>query len=230
MSETGRYPTPDQIELPEPDEVSPDQAFYLSWIAQHNRLTLFLAASVVLNVILAVSLFVQTAKYKPTIQYVTLEGGYPVVWNEANNPVIDSVEYVPARLRAVVRNFIENRYAYDWQNLSKINTALRLMSNEAQAAERQKFLDLNPQETIVAARMQVTLHPDYSNWKVIALGKGRFEVQVPGEAHITDAVRNPDPRHPLVKPFTIKLTVQAVEATDTNPLGYVVIATGRDIL
>lgn len=230
MSDIRQYPTPDQLELPELDEISPDQSVYISWIAQHNRIFLSFVASFVLNIILALSLVTQASKFKPYIQYVTLEGGYPVVWNEHGNPVIDGVEYVPPRLRAVVRNFIEHRYGYDWQNLTKINTALRLMSSEAQAVERQKFLDLNPQETIVATRMRVTLHPDYANWKVVALGNGRFEVEVPGEAHIVDAFRNPDPNNPFVRPFIVKLTVQTVEASDVNPLGYVVIATGRDIL
>lgn len=225
-----RYPNPDQIELPPPDEISPDQDYYLGWNVQHNRVWLAFVASVILNVILALAIFSSISKYRPVIQYVTLEGGYPVVWNEAGNPVIDGTEYVPARLRAVVMNFIENRYAYDWQNLQKINTAFALMSDEAQAAERDKFFALQPRETIVATRMKVELQPDYSNWSVVALGEGRFEVTVPGVAHITDAVRNPDPRSPLVRPFKITLTVQTVPATETNPLGYVIISTGRDIL
>lgn len=186
--------------------------------------------SALLNVLFVVMLLMQVNKYQPAVEIVTLDGGYPVVWNDAGNPVIDDVEYVPARLRAVVESFIEHRYEYDWQNLTKINTALRLMSDDAQAAEREKFLDLNPRETIVATQTKVELDLDYSNWEVSALGEGRFEVSVPGEALITDAVRNTDPRNPLVKPFTVDLTVETVKPTDINPLGYRIIATGRDIL
>lgn len=225
-----RYPTPDQIELPPPDEISQDQAFYLGWQVQHNRLWLAYAISLVVNAVLVATMFLTTTKYRPAIQYVTLEGGYPVVWNDVGNVVVGGTEYVPARLRAVVSNFIKYRYEYDWQNPQKINTALALMSDDAQAAEREKFFALQPRETIVEARMKVELQPDYSNWSVVALGNGRFEVTVPGTARITDAVRNPDPHNPLVKSFTATLTIQTVPATDTNPLGYVIISTGRDIL
>jgi len=218
------------VELPPPDEISQDQAYYLGWSVQHTRLWLAFVASLIVNIVLVVTMFTSVAKYQPAVQYVTLEGGYPVVWNEAGNPVIGDTEYVPARLRAVVMNFIEYRYGYDWQNIQRINTALALMSQEAQAAERQKFFDLQPRETIVATRTKVELKPDYAQWKVVALGDGRFEVSVPGEARITDAVRYTDPANPLVKPFTVTLAVQTVQATDTNPLGYVIISTGRDIL
>lgn len=226
-----QYPSPDQIELPEPDEISPDQSYYLGWLVQHARLWLVVAGLGVLNVLLVVALLVQGMKFEPSVQYVTLEGGgYPVLWNERGNPVIDDVEYVPARMRAVVRTFIENRYGYDYQNLSRLNSALRLMSDEAREAELAKIDAIDLRTNVVQAEMKVALNIDWTNWDVVSQGDGVFQVTVAGEALITDAFRNPDPDNPMSRPFSTTLVVRTVPASDTNPLGYQIISTGRDII
>lgn len=224
------YPAPEQLDLPEPDEVSPDQEYYLGWLVQHNRLWVTL---VVLAVILAISLVanvVQVGKYQPTVKYVTLQGGYPVVWNGQEQITIDSQEYSPARLQSVVRSFITNRYEYNWQNPQKINSALRLMGAEARQEEMQKLQDFNLRTSVIAPQLKVELRMEWSNMQVVARGDGRFEVSVDGEISITDAVRNTNPQHPEVRPVTLRLGVQAVEPTETTPLGYQIVATGRGVL
>lgn len=225
-----QYPSRDQLDLPEPDEISPDQEYYLGWLVQHNRLWLSLVVLVVILVISLVANFVQATKYQPSVRYVTLQGGYPVVWNGQNQIAIDSTQYVPARLQSVVRSFIENRYEYDWQNPQKINSALRLMGPDARQQEMQKLRDLNLQNNVIVPQLKVNLRMNWSNMQVIAQGGGKFEVRVDGEASITEAVSDTEPTNPQVRPITLQLVVQSVEATETTPLGYVVVATGRGIL
>ncbi|HEX7070898.1 MAG TPA: VirB8/TrbF family protein [Rhodothermales bacterium] len=224
------YPSPDHIGIPEPDEPSEDQEYYVGWLVQHHRAWLTIWGLAALAVLEALVLILVVARFKPTVQYVTLDGGYVTVWNERGNPVIDNKEYVPARLRAVVQSFVMNRYEYDWQNLQKLNTALKLMSVEAAEAERQKINDLNLAASIVTPRLKSTLTLDYTNWKVVAQGAGQFAVELQGQLSLNDALRYPDPQHPFVKPVTIKLVVKTVPATDVNPLGYVIVSTGRDLL
>ena len=152
-----------------------------------------------------------------------------MVWNDYGNLVIDDREYVPARLRAVVMSFIENRYGYDYQNLQKINSALRLMSESAQIEERERIRALDLTNTVVANRVKKDVRPDYSRWRVVPLGGGRFDIEVPIQV-ATTSTDHPDPRNPLITSHVINLTVQTVPATDINPLGYVIVSTGRDIL
>ena len=227
---TAPYPSPERIQLPNAPSPTPDQHYYVGWLVTHNRLWLALLATAAVAVIELLVIFTMAAKFHPTFQTVTLDGGYPVAWNPQGNVVIDSVEYQPARLRAVVESFLQDRYAYDWQDLQKINTALRLMSTDAQAAERQKLDALNLQTSVVGVRLKTTLKLDWSNFTVKPVGKGRFAITVQATALFTDAYRNTDPLNPASKPVTLNVTVQAVPATDLNPLGYVVVATGRDIL
>ncbi len=222
-----QYPSPESLELPAVD-ATPEQETLAAWKVQHNRAWLAFWIAAAVGVLAIIGMIVQTAKYKPAIKYVTLDGGYVAIWNEGGNAVIDGVEYVPARLRAVVTSYVENRYAYDWQNLDKIRNALNLMQVDAAAQERQKIKDLSPAQNIVASRLKVDLKLDYSKLSVVAQGKGTFQVTLGGEARINDLVRYPDPSQPLRKPVEMKLVVQSVAATDLNPLGYVVISTGKD--
>lgn len=227
---TSQYPSEDSIQLPDPGQSSPDQEYYYGWMVQHNRLWIATGFLAILSAFLAFTLFLATVRYQPEVEYVTLDGGYPVVWSDHGHVVIDDYEYVPPRLRAVVMNFIENRYGYDFQNLERINSALRLMSEEAASEERDKIRRADLGSNVLEPQMEVTLHPDYTNWRVVPLGQGRFQVTVPGEMEITDAERYPDPDHPHVQNFEVELTLQTVPATDTNPLGYVIVGTGPDIL
>lgn len=221
------YPTPAQLALPSLDP-TPDQELHAAWRVQHDRLWVAFAGAGGVSVLLLILLLVQTARFKPAIHYVTLEGGYIVTWNQGGNAVIDGVEYVPARLRAVVSTFLETRYEYDWQNLDKIRTALNLMGTKAAEEEREKIRDLSPASNIVAAHLKVELRPDYSKWQVIALGKGVFQVTIGGYARINDIVRFPDPNRPLIKRFEVRFVLKTVPATDENPHGYEVISTGKD--
>jgi hypothetical protein len=198
------------------------------WRVQHNRVWALAAAGWVVVMLLLVLTIVQTARFRPRINYVTLEGGYPVTWNQGGNAVIDGVEYVPARLRATVSTFIDARWAYDWQDLGRIRTALNLMDSRAAEEERDKIRELDPATNVVGTHLKVDLKPDYATWHVAAEGKGTFRVTVNGVARINDLLRYPDPARPLVKRFTVELVVRSQPATDDNPNGYVVVSTSRD--
>jgi hypothetical protein len=226
---SSKYPDPADIGYPDTDDRSADQEYYTTILVTHNRLWLAFVVSALINVLLVVGLIAQASKFRPSIEYFTLDGGYPAVWNDRGNLTIDGTEYAPARLRAVVSSFISNRYGWDYQNTDKVRVALRLMSGEAQQAELKKIQDLNPTVNVVGASLKTELVIDYSNWKVIAQGNGRFEVVIEGQARITD-IRNSNQNAPLVRPVVFNLVVQTVPATDVNPLGYEIISTGRDIL
>lgn len=224
------YPSPDQINFTGADEASPDQEYYWGWQVHFSRLWRIIYTQTAVIVVLLAILALSFAKFQPSIQHVTLDGGYMVVWDEERPSYIDGVEYNPARFRSLVTSFVEGRYGYDHRNMQKINNALRLMSAEAAEEEREKLRALNPASTIIGAGLTANLRIDWSSWEVRAQGGGRFSVSVPGEADINDGARYRDPASPLVTPFTIDLVVQAVRATDTNPLGYIIVSTGRDIL
>jgi hypothetical protein len=223
-----KYPSEHQYNLPDDDTLSPDQEYYVGWQVQHSRLWVAVTA---LSALLALSLFANVSaarKFQPVVQYVTLEGGYVVTWNERSNPVINDVEYVPARLRAVATAFVGGRYAWDHQDLQKLNSALRLMSPEARDQEQVKIREVNPAENVVAVRLKVDLEMNWGEMRVTAEGSGRFRVYIPGQASISDAIRHTGA--PAVRPVTFELVIQTVPANDINPLGYVVVATGRDII
>lgn len=227
-----QYPDPDDIALPDPDDTSPDQEYYVGWMVQHSRLWLTTAGIGALCLFLVFALISQSrshtaamANFKPTVQYVTLKGGYPVVWREGKDPAIDGTQYVAARFRAVVNTFIENRYGLDYQNFAaQMNTALGLMSEEAREAEARKIAALSPRENILGVGLKVDLILN-DGYEPEALGDGRFRVEVTGMARITDRVRNEDP---VERPVRFSITVQTVPATEVNPLGYVVVATGNN--
>lgn len=217
---------PEDVAIPLTD-ATPEQQTLADYQVQHNRLWLGLGGSLLLNVLLVGGMIVQAAKFKPGLEYVTLDGGYIVKWKENATPEIDGVRYVPARMRAAVTTFVQNRYEYDWQNLEKLYKALALMPEDAAKEERLKIRDLSPMTNIVAPHLKVALKMDWSKLEVVAQGKGIFEVRVGGMARINNLTRFPDPNNPLEKPVEVKLIVRTVEATDTNPLGYVITSTSQ---
>lgn len=220
------YPDPDTLDLPDVGQPSPDQEFYLGWLVQHNRLWLVVVAELLVIAGLVAALFVQSSRFQPSIQYVTLPNGLPTVWNDKGNMVLAGTEYYPARLRAVVNSFIQNRYAWNWRDPEKINQVRPLMSEAAWTDELRKIAAINPRTTIVADQVQVEVTPDLEKWEVVAETGGRFRVNIEAQVRIND-VRYPDPNRPLIRAFTVSLLVQTVPATDQNPLGYQIIETGR---
>lgn len=212
--------------MPEEHEHSADQMYYVGWLVQHNRLWLLVMALVLVNTLQAVMGIAQLLRYRPSIQYVTLTGGYPVLWNEHNELVIGGSVYQPERLRAVVLDFIQDRYAYDWQDIQKINTAFRYLSADAQKAEQAKLAT----EAVIGNHIKISVRPDLSHFAVKPQGPGRFSVEIPAQVSMTDAVRYTDAEHPYIKTVTIQLVVQTTAPTDLNPLGYTIVSTGKDIL
>lgn len=224
------YPNPEDLEIPDPGDISPDQTYAFGWIIQHARLWLaclglFLAllASIALNI-------VQAVRYRPVVVWYEFQSGYLVAYNERGEQMIDGVVYRPGPLRAVVRNFIENRYGYDWRDLNKINSAIRYLSPEAVPEEQKKIQEAELGSRIYSVRATWRLELDMDRMQVQALGKGRFRVRVPGTAYINDALNYPDPAKPYPKPFIAEVTVATVPATETNPWGYQIVGTGRDII
>lgn len=222
------YPPPDALDVPALDP-PPDQEIHAGWLVQHNRLWALVAVETLTLLALLAVIVLQLGKYRPSVQLVTLDGGFPVAWNERGAAVIDNVEYIPARLRAVVSAFIDARYSYDYQNITKLTTVRGMMDAAGWNAEAEKIRDLGLRANVVDAKLKVTLTPDFGTLHVVAQGKGAFRVSVSGKMSVTDGVRYTDPDKPLVKGFEVSLVLQSVPA-DVNPLGYVITSTGRDIL
>jgi hypothetical protein len=224
---SSRYPSPSRIAAPRPHSVSPDQKYHEGWEVNYSRMFVLLLISISLNVLQTVQGVISASRFRPAVQMVTLDGGYVVAWNDRGNAVIDEMEFVPARMREVVRQFTEGRYAYDYQNIQKMNNALRLMSPEAAGEERKKLEAIDLARTIIAPRMKVSLQPNLDELKITPQGKGRYDVTVTGRALINNATY-PDPTAPMARPFSIQFTVQTVPSSDAYPSGLQIVSTGRD--
>jgi hypothetical protein len=219
-----QYPSPEQLHVPDNDDASPDQHFYVGWLVQHNRLWLLCAALAALNVFQACANIGLAKKPRP-IQYVTLDGGgISVVATAEGKVLVDDRVYAPERLRAVVFGFIENRYAYDWENPNKLRTAFNYLSPTAVASENDKLRVLNYQANVFQNHVKASVTPDYAKMKVTAQKGGFFVVEVPVKILYTDALTHPSSA-PLIKENTIILTVQQVAPSDLNPLGYSITVT-----
>lgn len=224
------YPSAEELEFPTSADLSPDATYYLGWQVQHSRLWLFclllvalLAGSLVLNLL-------QAKRYQPTVAYVELDNGYPVIVNASGEVEVDGKVYRPVHLRRVVTSFIENRYGYNWQDLQKINRAIDFMSPAAVNAEREKIREADLGNRIYNTKAVWRLVLDVDNWNVTALGNGRFKVTVPGTAYINDAFRHTDPENPFPKKFTAEVVVATTAVSELNPFGYEIVETGRDII
>lgn len=230
MSEDKRYPNPEDLDLPDAGDPSPDAMFYLGWVVQHARL--WVACTVLITLLaasLALNLF-QLKTYEPSTEFVDLNSGYPVIVNAEGEVEVDGTLYRPVHMRAVVQSFIENRYGYNWQNLQKINRAIEFMAPSAVDIEREKIREADLGNRVYNARATWDLAIDMSAWKVQALGSGQFKVTVPGTAYILDNFRHTDPENPFPKRFTADLTVRTTTISDSNPFGYEIVETGRDII
>lgn len=229
MSTPG-YPKPEQIGIPETDDRSPDQEYYVGWLVQHNRLWVLVIVLTGIVVFQSVLLLAALNKPRP-IQYVSLDAaGVSIAFKDDGTPVIGGTEYSPARLRWIVGSFIQNRYAYDWQNPDKLRTAFVYLSPEARVQEAAKLSEFDFQGQIVAPQAKVDLQLDLSNWTVTAQGKGVFEVSVQCKLRMTNRVRFTTEQTAFTKDVLIKLVVRAIKPTDTNIVGFEIISTGKDIL
>lgn len=224
----GKYPTPEQLELPTPDRISPDQAFYLSYKAWWNRIWLFSAFQVLINATLAGALLFQEKKHEPIVEYVELNSGLPVVVGK-DVITIGSDTYSPAQIKAVVTSFIEHRFAYDWQKLDKYKNALSLMSEPARAQELSKMKETLVLNRVLAERAMFRIQLDHTKFSVTSLRPGVFKVEIKGVAYINNAITHTDPTAPFPKDITLSFEVEKIEPNDINPLGYQIIRSDNEI-
>lgn len=232
MASRSKYPDPDDLDLPLPDETDPASEYAMGYITQHNRLWAAFVGSVVLNLLLVIVALLLLKKDQPPVAYVTLRGGLPVVATEEGQFTIGGKEFSPARLTGVVKDYLESRFNYDWKNLTRVNDALRYLTAEAAAKERERLTENFLQSKIIVPQVTVKLELDYQNMEVIAItGKpGEFEVIVKGLALYNDLARFPDPASPQKRPTQFKLRVATVESSATNRDGYVITIIPEEIL
>lgn len=224
-----KYPSPEQISIPLSDDISPDQEYAVGWAVQHNRLFVLLIFSVALNVLLALWGVFAAKSHKPAVQLVTLEGGRILVYGEGQAQ-LDGVAYNPSRLRRVVSEYLESRFAYDYQNPGKLNSLRRLLSNEAYERERTRLTPEFIQNSIMSPQLRVRLELDLDKMTITPKQAGELEVKVPALVFFTDAVRYPDPAMPRQEQRSFVLTVKVGQPTNENPDGYVITAIPEDIL
>jgi hypothetical protein len=225
-----KYPSPDELNLPEPGHISPDQTYYIGWLTQHYRLWAMVGVLTALLISSIAANFMQAKRYVPVIRYVTLDHGYPVLVSAEGEFMVDGHVYHPGPMRALVKSFIEHRYAYNWQDLQKINRAVDHLSARAQEVERGKIAELDLPGRVFAVRATWRLELDMDQWQVQALGNGRFRVKIPGTAKVNDALRHTDPANPFLRKFEIDLVIATVPRTEANVFGYEIVETGPDIL
>lgn len=217
--------------MPYPDDTDPVAEYAYGWGVQHNRLWALLILSFVFNIVLATWVVVQQAKYKPIVSYVTMEGGYPVI--AGNNKVtIGGVEYSPARLRGVVKDYLESRFTYDWRNLARINDARKYLSSEAAKEDSTRLSPTFIQSKVLIPQAVMRLDLDYMTMEVHqSPGRpGVLLVKVKGMAKYNDSRSALDPEHPRVTPVVFNLEVTMVEPTETNRDGYLITKIPEDIL
>lgn len=226
-----KYPSAEDIELPYPDETDPSAEYAYGWGVQHNRMWALLILSFVTNILLGAWCVSQVLRYKPIVSYVTLEGGYPVMVGN-NEVTLGGVEYNPARLRGVVKDYIESRFSYNWQNLGRVNDALKYLSEEAAKAEAARLTESFIQSKVLVPQVVATLEMDYLNMKVSpSPGKPDvFQVKVSGTMSYNDTRSAPDPAHPRVTPVSFTLEITRVKPTETNRDGYLITKIPEDIL
>jgi len=224
-----RYPTADQIAIPLADESSPDQEFAVGWAVQHNRLFVLLLCSLGLNVLLGGWGLVAANRYAPAIQYVTLDGGQVLVYKEGT-PTVNGVTINKARLRRVINEYLTSRFAYDYQNLGKLNDVQALLSPEAAIKERGRLTQAFVQNSIIAPQVKVRLELDMDNMGVSAKPDGEFEIKVTGTTYFSDAVKYPDPATPRVEQRVFLLRVKAGTPTNQNADGYFITVLPDEIL
>lgn len=227
MPQPRQYPGPEEVGFPTDHRPSPFQELIVNALYENSWKIVMIAALLAINGLQGIA-YLRLSGKQVTREYYTLQGAFPVVVTH-DGIAIDSVEYAPGRLAALVEQFVEARYAYDWQNTSKFQAALRLMDARAVAAEEEKIRALNAGTTVVARGLKVRLLMDYDNMVVRPLGRGRFQVTVSGQAEFTEdrGVSRGGARWVQV---SIPLTVQTAATTRKAPLGYVVVSTGRDLI
>lgn len=224
-----QQPRPKHLNFPEEPEVRADKPFLAPWMQDIDKRWAFVAAGILLVGISVFFNFYQGFTYEPENEYFTASSGYPVYYNEAGRVVVDSVVYRPGPFRYVLNRFVENRYEYDWMSVNKINDALSLMSEQARNAELRTLQQIGLRENIIQPQIRVQLDLDWSDWELVPLGNGRFQVQMPGKARVLDAVNHTDPANPAVHPVEVEVVLQAVRASTANPYGYMIISTGKDL-
>lgn len=223
------YPKPEHLEMPFPDEVSPDQEYAHGWAVQHNRLWVALAASCLLNVGLMVWGGVQARNFKPQIVRVTLQGN-KVVDQIGSTTRVDGVAYRPVDLERVLREYLDSRFAYDYEHPARLNDALRHLDDKSAEVERRRLSEAFIRDKILTPQTRVRLEVDYDNMNVVPGGNGDFEVTVPATVRRNTAAQFPDPNSPEVTQRTLKLRVATVEKTRTNPDGYLITGVPDEIL
>jgi hypothetical protein len=230
VSNPAGYPSPDKLEIPSRGARRPQARFYEAYLVQFNRLWVTLAVLLFTNVITLIGWAVSSAKFRPSTEFVTMKGGFPVAYNNKAQLLVDDVEYSRERMVFVLNEFVQNRYAYDFEKPYKFLSALRYVAEEYQATERKKLADLKINTTIVESRTRVALEPDFGAMDVTARGKGVFDIVLVAKMRLNDAAQYPDPTSPLVKNVRFEMTVKTAAITSAAPWGYVIISTSRDIL
>lgn len=225
-----KYPDPDDINLPLPDDSDPVSDYTYGYIVQHNRLWASFIASMLLNILFMVAVVLLLKRGQPPISYLTLQGGLPVARMADGELSIGGKEYSPARLTGVVKDYLEARFNYDWQHLPEINRALTYLTEAEAAKERARLTQNFLQSKIIGPQVKTRLELDYQNMEVVAVKPGEFDVTVKGKLLYNDLTTYPDPQKPQERQVQFKLRVTTVAPTAQNRDGYVITIIPEEIL
>jgi hypothetical protein len=215
------------VDLPADPAGGPDQEKYAEHLVFHNRLWLLVIFLGVVIVVLGITLLTVTAKFRPAVSFVTLEGQQAVIWKPDSTLVIGNKSYSPARLTEVIRQFAQARYAYDWTNLRPVVNSLTLMSSDAANVEREKLKAMDLRASVLDRRLTVDLRLDLSAIQPVVSQDGEFTVTIPATAVITFNDGTPGSGVPIERKPTLTLRLRSVPET-VNPLGYIVSGTGEN--